>query len=152
MSTVIGQSEPVTSPEATPDREVIFYDGHCGLCHRWVKFVVPRDPSGERFIFAPLQGEFIAQRLDSDQRENLPDSIVVQTRSGDVLVRSEAILHIMRRLGGFWGVFASVSGWIPRALRDAVYRGIASVRHRIFKRPPEACPIMPPELRDRFRF
>src|SRR5579885_2416758 len=34
--------------------ELIFYDGHCGLCHGFVKFALARDREGARFRFAPL--------------------------------------------------------------------------------------------------
>jgi len=39
---------------------------------------------------------------------------------------------------------------VPRFLRDGVYDGIARVRHKLFAKPSEACPLMPEELRRRF--
>jgi predicted DCC family thiol-disulfide oxidoreductase YuxK len=41
---------------------VVFFDGVCGLCDRWVQFVLPRD-RGARFRFAPLQGALAAREL-----------------------------------------------------------------------------------------
>jgi predicted DCC family thiol-disulfide oxidoreductase YuxK len=38
----------------------VFYDGHCGLCHGFIRFLLARDPGGEKFDFAPLQGSFFA--------------------------------------------------------------------------------------------
>jgi hypothetical protein len=35
-------------------------------------------------------------------------------------------------------------------LLDTGYDGIARIRHRIFAKPPDACPILPAPLRDRF--
>ncbi len=133
-------------------RAIIFYDGHCGLCHRWVKFVLPRDPDGERFVFSPLQGELITQELTDEQRAGLPDSIVLLEPDGTLKTKSAAVLAILRRLGGFWAFCAAVGGVFPAFLRDTVYDGVARVRHRLFKRPDEACPLMPPELRTRFVF
>lgn len=131
--------------------ETIFYDGHCGLCHRWVKFVMPRDRDGSKFVFSPLQGDTFAQAIPEARRATLPDSIIVQTHGGEVLMKSTAVLHILRRLGGVWAVLAGVGRVIPRGLRDFVYDRVASVRHKFFKKPSDACPLMPPELRGRFK-
>jgi predicted DCC family thiol-disulfide oxidoreductase YuxK len=27
-------------PREAPATETIYYDGHCGLCHRWVRFLL----------------------------------------------------------------------------------------------------------------
>ncbi|MEM7625661.1 MAG: DCC1-like thiol-disulfide oxidoreductase family protein [Planctomycetota bacterium] len=137
-----------------PEPDTIFYDGACGLCHRWIRFVVPRDPGGEKFRFAPLQGPTFAGRIEERRRESLPDSIVVQ-RGGDdaaaaLLVRSAAVLHIMKRLGGGWAVLSGLARLVPPPVRDWGYDRVASVRHRLFKKPDDACPLVPPELRDRF--
>lgn len=136
--------------KAAQARETMFYDGHCGLCHRWVRFVLAEDASGQRFVLSPLQGEFIKNQLSEAQRANLPDSIVVQTATGQLLTESRAVLHIMARLGGMWRIISAAAWLIPRFFRDAVYRGVARVRHRLFAQPAAACPIVPEPLRQRF--
>ena len=50
-------------PVETWQREIIFYDGHCGLCHAAVRFVVARDDREEGFVFAPLGGETFRETL-----------------------------------------------------------------------------------------
>jgi predicted DCC family thiol-disulfide oxidoreductase YuxK len=136
--------------QETQGAEYLFYDGHCGLCHRAVKFVLKHDRSGRAFRFAPLQGETFAARVPAERRAGLPDSIVVLTDDGSLLVRSAAFLHILRRLGGGWVAVASVLGVIPRGLRDFVYDLVARIRYRVFGRRDDVCPIVPPELRARF--
>jgi predicted DCC family thiol-disulfide oxidoreductase YuxK len=133
-----------------PDSEYIFYDGHCGLCHRAVKFVLKHDRSGNTFRFAPLQGQTFQLRVPSKQIPDLPDSFVVLTREGKLLMRSDASLYVMRRLGGGWKVLADILGVIPRGLRDAAYDFVARVRYRVFGRQDDLCPIVPPNLRTRF--
>ncbi len=135
---------------ASPQIERIFYDGHCGLCHGAVKFVIARDPQGRFFRYAPLQGATFAALVSAERREELPDSVVVLTDDGRLLIRSDAFIHIVRRLGGFWSVIGAVVAVIPRAIRDGVYDFIARVRFRIFGRRPEVCPVTPAELRARF--
>lgn len=137
-------------PLAETQPETIFYDGHCALCHGTVKFVLRRDRSGAAFRFAPLQGETFQRRVPRAQRQTVPDSMVVLTPTISLLVRSDAIVHIFRRLGGVWRVIAGILAVIPRPLRDAGYNLIARIRYRVFGKRDDLCPVVPPELRARF--
>ncbi|MGH9672363.1 MAG: thiol-disulfide oxidoreductase DCC family protein [Bryobacteraceae bacterium] len=130
-----------------PERAILFYDGHCGLCHGAVSFTAHRDRAG-MFAFAPLDGETF-ERLGLG-REALPDSLVLRTEGGRLLVRSEAVLHILRRLGGVWEWIGRAGGIVPRGLADALYDLVARVRGRLFARPAGLCPVTPARLRDRF--
>lgn len=141
---------PGTVPSGESQPEMLFYDGYCALCHSAVKFVLKRDRSGAAFRFAPLQGESFSARVPESARKNLPDSIVVLTEGGTLLVRSDAFLHILTRLGGGWKMLAAALRVIPRRLRDVVYNFIARIRCRIFGTRREVCPVVPPELRSRF--
>jgi predicted DCC family thiol-disulfide oxidoreductase YuxK len=44
--------------------------------------------------------------------------------------------------------WAAVLLWAPRPIRDAVYRVVAAIRHRVAG-PSNACEVPPPEIRDR---
>jgi predicted DCC family thiol-disulfide oxidoreductase YuxK len=137
------------SPAASQP-EIIFYDGHCALCHGAVKFVLKHDRSGNAFRFAPLHGATFQSRVPAGQRASLPDSVVVLTEDGALLLRSNAFLHILRRLGGGWKAFGSILNVIPRPLRDVVYDFVARVRYRVFGTREDVCPIVPPDWRARF--
>lgn len=145
----------MTAGNATPDRSraTIFYDGGCGLCHRYVRFALAKDPDGKCFRFAPLEGEvFAALRKASTRSEILDDidSIVLSLPDGNLLVRAAAVLEIGKILGGVWRAAAVAASVIPIRILDAGYDGIARIRHRIFATPPDACPTIPAHLRDRF--
>lgn len=128
----------------------VFYDGHCGLCHRFVRFLLARDRAGNKFDFAPLQGEFCAATIPAAERSRLPDSIVVRSNDRRLLVKSAAVLYALARIGGLWRLFASVIGFLPQTLLDPCYDMVASARRRLFTEPPEMCPLLPPDLRARF--
>jgi predicted DCC family thiol-disulfide oxidoreductase YuxK len=132
-----------------PAPEIVFYDGHCGLCHGAVKFILRRDHT-MAFQFAPLQGPTIEKMIPPATRKYLPDSVVVLTGSGRTLTRSDAFLHILSRLGGGWHALALSAAIFPRPVRDAVYNTIARIRYRVFGRKDDLCPVMPAELRKRF--
>src|SRR3954447_10402285 len=86
----------------------IFYDGDCGLCDRGIRFVLNRDLGGKAFRFAPLQGDTFRKSLPSALIPVLPDSMLVQTRDGRLLMKSEAWVHILHRLGGGWRLISSL--------------------------------------------
>jgi len=130
--------------------ELIFYDGHCGLCHRTVRFLLARDPEGALFRFAPLFGETFDARVPQQAREGLADSLAVLRSDGVLLQRASGVFHALHRIGGFWGLLGTIGGWFPAGLTDWGYDRVAAVRHRLFKRPTQTCPVVPDEQRGRF--
>jgi predicted DCC family thiol-disulfide oxidoreductase YuxK len=130
--------------------ELLFFDGNCGLCHRAVLFVLRHDREGTRFRFAPLHGEAFRENVKGPLATDIPDSVVVLANGGALLTRSAATVHILRRIGGVWALLGGLLWLVPRPLRDAGYDFIARIRHRLFARPKDACPLIPPTLRTRF--
>ena len=130
--------------------DILFYDGECGLCHRTVSFVLNRGEKGECFRFAPLHGDSFQAHIPSALRTGLPDSVVIFSAGGAVLVRSQAVLHILHRLGGGWRALGWMGRILPRFVADGLYNFIARIRHRLFKKPQDVCPMMSPEQRKRF--
>jgi len=129
---------------------MVFYDGACGLCHRTVRFAIARDRDGRRFRFAALGSAAFRRLVPEALRRGLPDSIVVLTPDGTLLARSAAVIHILERIGGPWRLPGGLLALVPQGIRDLGYDRIARVRHRLFGRPADACPVTPPELRARF--
>lgn len=131
--------------------DLVLYDGGCGLCHRSVAFLARRDRDGTRFVFAPLGGKTAAARvMETDAGAFPPGTVVVLSADGRVLVRSDAALHALSRLGGLWRALAATFRAVPRPLRDAVYRLVARLRRRLFPPPSGACPRLPAGLAERF--
>jgi predicted DCC family thiol-disulfide oxidoreductase YuxK len=130
--------------------ERVFYDGHCGLCHRAVRFILAEDRSGSAFRFAPLGGEAFRDAVPEQRRAALPDSHEVRRADRTLLLRAQGVLHILRRLGGAWRVLATLAALVPAGLLDRAYDVVARVRGRLFGAPAEACPIVPAHLRARF--
>jgi predicted DCC family thiol-disulfide oxidoreductase YuxK len=111
---------------ASPPHTIVFFDGVCGLCHGFVDFLVRRD-TARVLRYAPLQGTTAAEfaRLPRDL-----DSVIVADGER-VLVKSDAALTVLYRLGGFWRLSA-VARVVPRVLRDAAYDLVARHRYRWF--------------------
>src|SRR5262245_58483365 len=134
------------APGASADH--VFYDGDCGFCHGSVRFLAAHDRTGA-FHFAPLGGPTFLAKVPAGARTGLPDSLVIATGDGRLLVESEAVVHSLQRLGGGFRILAAVLSLLPRGLRDAAYAALARNRKRWFARPNEACPIPSGALRAR---
>ena len=125
---------------------LIYYDGLCGLCDRFVQFVLWRDRAA-RYRFAPLQGSTARERVPSTLDPETSQTVILED-GGRFRVRSDAALAILTGLGGAWRL-AGLLRIVPRPLRDAVYDLVASHRSRWFGRRAE-CRVPEPAQRDRF--
>lgn len=126
------------------NRFIVFFDGTCGMCDRFVLFLLDRDRKKE-LLFSPLQGNTAKELLGSP----LPDGgeTMVFWESGKLRTRSTAALRAVSHLGGFWKLL-SLLLLIPPPLRNLGYRLVASVRHRLF--PNTQCRWVTHEERSRF--
>ena len=113
--------------------ERIYFDGDCGFCVGWVRQVAERDPAGALFRFAPLRGPTFEARIPAERRAGLARTVVVETEDGRHLVRSEAVIHVLRRLGR--RRTAGALALLPRPIRDLGYRLIARTLRR------DDCPV-----------
>ena|ERR1700735_3909109 len=150
---------------------IILYDGVCGLCNRFVQFILRRDRNAI-FRFASLQSELAARILarhkltpsdldtvyvvvnpDFQNPRRVPTSAPNGGRNEDLqeflLSRSDAALFVLRQLGARWSTAAFLSQLVPKFLRDHAYNAIARRRYRIFGRS-ETCPLPRAQDRDRY--
>jgi predicted DCC family thiol-disulfide oxidoreductase YuxK len=139
-----------SAPMADSANPVILYDGLCGLCNRLVRFVLKRDTHA-RFRFASLQSNYAARILQARGLDPHDlDTLYYVSESGEgFAVRSEAVISVLRDLGGFWAVIAVVMRIFPRSLRDWGYGLVARRRYRVFGKY-EDCPLPENKYRDRF--
>ena len=83
---------------------LLLFDGVCNLCNGMVQFIIKRDKK-EKFKFASLQSESGQAVL---KQFGLPtndfDSFVFIT-GDNYFLKSSAVLHVLKELGGIWKVF-----------------------------------------------
>lgn len=130
----------------SPEHPIILFDAQCVLCSANAQFVLRRDRA-RRFRLASMQGEvgealFRAHGIDPAD----PDTILV-VEGARVRRDSDAVLAIWTGLGWPWRA-AGLLRFVPRPLRDRVYRLVARNRYRLFGRR-ETCWIPDPADRDR---
>jgi predicted DCC family thiol-disulfide oxidoreductase YuxK len=125
---------------------VILFDGTCAFCEGSVRFIARRDRAGYFRFGASQSPAGVALLAEHGLTRELTRSIVL-IEEGRVYLRSDATLRIAKRLPWPWSA-AGVVLWVPRPLRDAAYRVVAAVRHRVAGRS-NACEIPPPDIRHR---
>jgi predicted DCC family thiol-disulfide oxidoreductase YuxK len=135
---------------ADPANPVLLYDGVCGLCNRLVRFVLKHDRHAH-FRFASLQSAYAARILHGHHLDphELDTFYVVQGSSKRIAARSDAVISVLRELGGFWSAIAVTLHFFPRSLRDWGYGVVARHRYRIFGKY-ESCPLPAKNHQDRF--
>lgn len=129
---------------------ILLYDGLCGFCDGAVQFILKRDVH-RRMYFAPLQGPTATKILSRRPELADVDSLILVEEAGArerAYARSEAVLRIVRYLGGAWPLL-SVLRIVPAFIRNWGYDIFARYRYRVFGRY-DACPLPPPEIRARF--
>lgn len=111
---------------------VIVFDGACVLCNRWVDFLLRVDDRG-RYRFAAMQGRHGRQLLIAHGLEPDDPLSFLLLEQGQAWTNTDAIARVLAGLGGVWRL-ALLLRWLPRALRDPMYRLIARNRYRWFGR------------------
>lgn len=132
-------------------RNVVLYDGVCGLCNFVVRFLLRFDRR-ETFVFVPLESPLAEELLAPFGRYDGPEGVnlltAALTSAQQLFRRSDAVLHGLRLLGGAWSVPAAIYSLVPRGVRERSYGFIARHRYQIFGRY-DTCPIPTPEQRGR---
>jgi predicted DCC family thiol-disulfide oxidoreductase YuxK len=129
-------------------KNLVLYDGECGLCDRTVQFLLRHDHKGV-LVYAPLQGE-TARPFVGDHSAIDTMMLVEKLDDGSTRVskRSRGVFRTLAKLGGIWRVLS----WLrilPAFLSDLGYRFVAHNRIKWFGRV-DACRLPSPEVRQRF--
>lgn len=126
---------------------ILLFDGVCNLCNGLVNFIIKRD--NNRIIkFAPIQsplGQSLKKKyaLSSDDIDS-----AIYITSDKHFLRSSAVLHILKDIGGVWRIFYGLI-IIPRFIRDIYYNQIARSRYLVFGKR-DTCMVPGPETKDRY--
>ena len=132
---------------------IILYDGICGLCNRFVRFVLKRDRR-DYFQFAALQSHFAREVLERhDVDPNVLDAVYLvldhDRPTERLLSRNDAVATVLKELGGFWRFWEKLLNFLPRRVRYWQCNFLARNRYRFFGKY-DSCPL--PDSKDRHKF
>lgn len=113
---------------------LLFFDGECAFCNRWVNRVKEADHA-HRIRFGTKQGKTFQQVIQAHPETANVESVVLVLRQDDgrekFLVRSPAIRKVIKGLPGFW--FFELMLWIfPTPISNLGYRIFSKLRAPLF--------------------
>ncbi|MGE0561208.1 MAG: thiol-disulfide oxidoreductase DCC family protein [Flavobacteriales bacterium] len=120
------------------DKHIVLFDGTCNFCNFWVNFVIKRDKN-DVFRFASLQSDTGQSLSVKFQVSNEVDSVVF-IKNGQVYIKSDAALELVRDLSGLWFLLFGFK-IVPTFIRDWIYDIVAKYRYKWFGK--QLCEIAP---------
>lgn len=121
-------------------KDIIYFDGTCGLCDFFVQYIYTRDKK-KTFLFAPLQGKTAKENLPKKYIDQL-NTVVLETYSQDAQMsrdaqierlyntKSTAALKILSQLPSH--SWMKIFWIVPKPLRDFGYDIISKTRKTLF--------------------
>ncbi len=117
-------------------KEMIIYDGICVLCNNVVKWVIKKDKHN-LFLISNLQSKFIKKNFPDLKKFN---SVAVIQIDGEILYKSKAIKHILKRLNKLM-LFRILLNLSPLFISNLFYDIVSKIRYSLFGKY-DSCPII----------
>jgi len=122
----------------------VLFDGSCGFCRTWVTYW--SDTLRKRgFRIAPLQEEWVRERLASPDEEDLLQDLRVLLESGGELRGADAYRYVMRRIWWAYPFYLLSVAPLLRHLFNSAYRAFADNRYHFSR----SCDLPPASERSR---
>ena len=126
---------------------IILYDGECYLCDNTVQFILKRDRNS-LFRFYSLQDAIRYSDL-STFFDIADKNSVILIHKGIIFEKSDAVVKIMKLLGGWLFYLSYLASIIPKFIRNIIYSFIARNRYRWFGKS-DTCLIPNPTYKSQF--
>ena len=113
---------------------ILFYDGGCRFCNRWVQWAVDKD-QGKLFMFAALESDFyndLHAYLNIEREANSIaiieiEDLLINKKQAQLKYRSEAVKCLFSNLQSSTFIYKLLRV-TPKFISDIVYSCVASVR------------------------
>lgn len=109
---------------------IILFDAICVICNRWAKFLIQYDHAAY-FKLASVQSPLGEAILKYYGMSTTDYSTMVVIHHGQRYIESTALLKVMQSLGLPFSLMQA-GYFMPRPLRDFLYRRVALNRYQIF--------------------
>jgi predicted DCC family thiol-disulfide oxidoreductase YuxK len=130
------------------DNRIVFYDGFCVVCSRFIKLLIRADKNKlNRFtsISSNYAQNILKDKMSSDQ---IGKFIVYLSKEGKIYSKSDAVIQVFIELGGLYNIFGILKIF-PSSFRNIFYDFFASNRYKWFGKL-DQCHLPPKEIADRF--
>ena len=100
------------------------------------------------FLFAPTQSAFAQDLMSTYEIDKLDSETFLLVKNQQSFVFSSAALEVAKDLSGLWCI-VSIFRFVPRPVRDFVYKVFARNRYRLFGKR-DVCMVPTQEFKSRF--
>ena len=100
---------------------LVVYDGICGLCSGWVRFILRRDGAQTRHLFASAQsglGRALYKHYGLSPDD--PETLLV-IKDGGLHAKGEAVAVVLAGLGFLWSLMARMMRLVPSGQAERAY-------------------------------
>ena len=117
------------------NRDFLFLDGDCGLCHRLATFMDKRMKKGANIGYRPNSSDEAKRVIASMPSKFIKSDTVYLIRNGKPYMKSSAAIRCLLYMKWHYRILFPFCWIIPLPLRNIAYNIVAKFRHKIFKRP-----------------
>ena len=117
------------------NRDFLFLDGDCGLCHRLATFMDKRMKKGANIGYRPNNSEDAKRVIASMPSNYIKSDTVYLIRNGKPYMKSSAAIRCLLYMKWHYRLLYPFCWIVPLPLRNIAYNIVARFRHKIFKRP-----------------
>lgn len=116
--------------EIIQQHDIVLFDEICVLCNGWAKFLMQYDPHA-RFKLASVQSTFGQEILKYYKMPTDRFDTMLVIKNAQVYYESTGFLKVIEELG-FPFSCLRIGYFVPKVIRDFLYRRIALNRYRLF--------------------
>lgn len=117
------------------NRDFLFLDGDCGLCHRLATFMDKRMNKSANIGYRPNSSDDAKRVIASMPPSYIKSDTVYLIRNGKPYMKSSAAIRCLLYMKWHYRVLYPFCWIVPLPLRNFAYNIVARFRHKIFKRP-----------------
>ena len=117
------------------NRDFLFLDGDCGLCHRLATFVDRRMSKNANLGYRPNTSPDARRIIAAMPQKYRESDTVYLIRNGRPFMKSSAAIRCLLYMRWHYRILFPVCWLIPLPIRNFAYTVVARFRHKIFKKP-----------------
>mgnify|MGYP002017900935 CR=1 FL=1 len=117
------------------NRDFLFLDGDCGLCHRLAKFIDNRSSGNANLGYRPNTSEDAQNVIMTLPKKFIAADTVYLIRNGKPFMKSSAAIRCLLYMRWYYRMFYPICWLVPLPVRNFAYSLVAKYRHKIFTKP-----------------
>ena len=117
------------------NKDFLFLDGDCGLCHRLATFMDKRMRKGANIGYRPNSSDDAKRIIEAMPERYIKADTVYLVRNGKPYMKSSAAIRCLLYMKWHYRLLFPLCWVIPLPLRNVAYSIVARFRHKIFKQP-----------------